>query len=70
MVDTNSDPNQISFPIPSNDDSSKSIRKIMEVITDAVKEGLADRDQANAEKAKAKAEKKAIEEKTEETTEK
>ena len=76
MVDTNSDPNQISFPIPSNDDSSKSIRKIMEVITDAVKEGLADRDQANAEKAKAKEEKKAIEEKkakeekTEETTEK
>ena len=70
MVDTNSDPNQISFPIPSNDDSSKSIRKIMEVITDAVKEGLADRDQANAEKAKAKEEKKSIEEKTEETTEK
>ena len=70
MVDTNSDPNQISFPIPSNDDSSKSIRKIMEVITDAVKEGLADRDQANAEKEKAKAEKKVIEEKAEETIEK
>lgn len=70
MVDTNSDPNLISFPIPSNDDSSKSIRKIMEIITDAVKEGLADREQANAEKAKAKAEKKAVEEKTEETTEK
>ena len=70
MVDTNSDPNQISFPIPSNDDSSKSIRKIMQVITDAVKEGLADRDQANAEKEKAKAEKKVIEEKTEEKIEK
>ena len=70
MVDTNSDPNQISFPIPSNDDSSKSIRKIMEVITDAVKEGLADRDQANAEKEKSKAEKKAVEEKPEVTTEK
>ena len=42
----------------------------MQVITDAVKEGLADRDQANAEKEKAKAEKKVIEEKTEEKIEK
>jgi len=71
MVDTNSNPNLISYPIPSNDDSSKSIRKIMETITDAVKEGLADRDQAMAEKAKQKEEKqaaeaKAIEEKKEE----
>lgn len=66
MVDTNSNPNNVSFPIPSNDDSSKSIRKILEVVTEAVKEGISDRDQANAEKAKAKAEKV----KTEETTEK
>jgi small subunit ribosomal protein S2 len=71
MVDTNSNPNLISYPIPSNDDSSKSIRKIMETVTDAVKEGLADRDQAMAEKAKQKEEKqaaeaKAIEEKKEE----
>ncbi len=63
MVDTNSNPSLISYPIPSNDDSSKSIRKIMETVTDAVKEGLADRDQAMAEKAKQKAEKKAAEEK-------
>jgi len=63
MVDTNSNPNLITYPIPSNDDSSKSIRKIMETVTDAVKEGLADRDQAIAEKAKQKAEKKAVEEK-------
>ena len=75
MVDTNSNPNLISYPIPSNDDSSKSIRKIMETVTDAVKEGLADRDQAMAEKAKQKEEKqaaeaKSIEEKKEEKTEK
>ena len=44
MVDTNSNPNLISFPIPSNDDSSKSIRKIMETVINAVKEGLADRE--------------------------
>ena len=69
MVDTNSDPNKIKFPIPSNDDSSKSIRKVMEIVTDAVKEGLAERDLATAEKAKAKAEKKAAEEKKEETKE-
>ena len=52
MVDTNSDPNLISFPIPSNDDSSKSIRKIMEVVTDAVKEGLSEREKDNAAKSK------------------
>ena len=54
MVDTNSNPNNVSFPIPSNDDSSKSIKKILEVVTDAIKEGLSDREQANAEKAKQK----------------
>ena len=50
MVDTNSNPNNVSFPIPSNDDSSKSIKKILEVVTDLIKEGLSDREQANAEK--------------------
>ena len=69
MVDTNSDPEKVSFPIPSNDDSSKSISKIMSIITEAVKEGLADREQANAEKALAKADKKAAEAKKEETKE-
>ena len=61
MVDTNSDPEKVSFPIPSNDDSSKSISKIMSIITEAVKEGLADREQASAEKAQAKLDKKAAE---------
>lgn len=48
MVDTNSDPNLVDFPIPANDDSSRSIAVIARVITDAIKEGLADR-QANKE---------------------
>ncbi len=70
MVDTNSNPNNVSFPIPSNDDSSKSIRKILEVITEAVKEGLSDREQANAEKAKQQKEKEEESKKNKEITEK
>ena len=70
MVDTNSDPNNVSFPIPANDDSSKSIRKILEVVTEAIKEGVSDREQANAEKVKEKAKEKSEQEKNEETTEK
>lgn len=43
MVDTNSDPRVVDFPIPSNDDATKSIAKIMDVITEAVKAGLEER---------------------------
>ena len=73
MVDTNSDPNLITYPIPANDDSSKSIKKIIETVTEAIKEGLIDREKSNAaKKAKKKQEEKAKEEKeeTKELTEK
>ena len=43
MVDTNSDPRDIDFLIPSNDDASKSIEIIMDQVTKAVAEGLTDR---------------------------
>jgi small subunit ribosomal protein S2 len=43
MVDTNSDPNLVDFPIPSNDDASKSISLILEVICKAMTEGLEER---------------------------
>ena len=43
MVDTNSDPRDIDFVIPSNDDASKSIDKILDLVTGAVKEGLSER---------------------------
>jgi len=43
MVDTNSDPNLVDFPIPSNDDASKSISLILEVICKAMNEGLEER---------------------------
>lgn len=56
MVDTNSDPREVDFVIPANDDASKSIEKVLGHITDAIAEGLADR---KADKEKAKTEKEA-----------
>lgn len=43
IVDTNSDPNNVDFAIPANDDASASISLIMSIITKAVEEGLAER---------------------------
>jgi small subunit ribosomal protein S2 len=43
MVDTNSDPNKVDFAIPANDDATKSISIIVNYITAAIAEGLADR---------------------------
>jgi len=43
MVDTNSDPRKIDFAIPSNDDATKSISKILDVAIEAIAEGLAER---------------------------
>jgi small subunit ribosomal protein S2 len=43
MVDTNSDPKPIDFPIPANDDASKSIQLIVNVMCQAIKEGLSER---------------------------
>jgi len=44
LVDTNSDPTQLSHPVPGNDDAVKSIRIIVETIVAAVQSGLAQRD--------------------------
>jgi small subunit ribosomal protein S2 len=43
MVDTNSDPREVDYVIPANDDASKSIDKILSLVTEAVKDGLANR---------------------------
>jgi len=43
IVDTNSDPTSVDFAIPGNDDAARSINKIMEIITDAVAQGLSER---------------------------
>jgi small subunit ribosomal protein S2 len=44
IVDTNSDPTLIDYPIPANDDAVKSIRIIVEAITQAIQEGFAARE--------------------------
>ena len=82
MVDTNSDPRDVDFVIPSNDDASKSIDKILGLVTSAVAEGLRERKSekeatesndanrmeaaAKADEAKAKVE--TVEEKKQETS--
>ncbi len=43
IVDTNSDPNLVDFPIPANDDAAKSIALIMDVLVDAIEEGMSER---------------------------
>jgi len=55
MVDTNSDPSNIDFPIPSNDDAFKSITVITQAISKAVEEGLMER-KSDKEEAKRKEE--------------
>lgn len=44
LVDTNSDPTQLTFPIPGNDDAAKSVRIIVETIVEAITQGLAQRE--------------------------
>ena len=39
LVDTNSDPDEVAFPIPANDDAIRAVRLICERIADAVIEG-------------------------------
>tara|TARA_R110002049_G_scaffold2846_15_gene23225 strand:- start:4525 stop:5310 length:786 start_codon:yes stop_codon:yes gene_type:complete len=60
MVDTNSDPRQVDYVIPANDDASKSIDKVLSFVTDAVAEGLSDRkaDKEKVKEAKVEAPKK------------
>lgn len=56
MVDTNSNPKMVDFPIPSNDDATKSITIILDSVCDSIREGLEDRkntkDKSDADEAK------------------
>ena len=45
IVDTNSDPTLVDFPIPANDDATRSIDKIIGLVCDAINEGLDERKQ-------------------------
>ncbi len=62
MVDTNSDPTNIDFPVPANDDASKSIALIIDVLASAIEEGLEER---KMEKEKSVSEAKQKKEKAE-----
>jgi small subunit ribosomal protein S2 len=53
LVDTNSDPTKVTFPIPGNDDAVKSIRIIVDTIVAAVQSGLALRDTRRAARGQA-----------------
>ncbi|MCB0568837.1 MAG: 30S ribosomal protein S2 [Phaeodactylibacter sp.] len=50
IVDTNSDPNLIDYPIPGNDDASKSIAIITNYMAEAIRQGLEERKQAKGDK--------------------
>lgn len=49
LVDTNCDPNKVDFCIPANDDATKSIAILVNYITAAIAEGLAERQAAKDE---------------------
>ncbi len=49
IVDTNSDPRLVDFPIPANDDNSRSIEIITNYLTESVKQGLGERKKAKQE---------------------
>ncbi|MBO5844235.1 MAG: 30S ribosomal protein S2 [Bacteroidales bacterium] len=57
LVDTNCDPNAVDFPIPANDDASKSIALILDYVCQAIEEGCQerkmDKDTRQAEEAEA-----------------
>lgn len=50
IVDTNSNPNEVDFAIPGNDDASKSIAIITNYMVNAIRQGLDERKQAKPEK--------------------
>jgi len=43
IVDTNSNPNLVDYPIPANDDAAKSIALVMDIVVAAIQEGLSER---------------------------
>ena len=54
VVDTNSDPTPVDYPIAGNDDAVKSIRLIMDGVEEAIQNGLARRDVSTTQKAPVK----------------
>ena len=50
MVDTNSDPRDVDYVIPANDDASKSINKVVSYVADSIVEGLSERKSSGKDK--------------------
>ena len=67
MVDTNCDPREVDYAIPSNDDASKSIDIVLNHVSIAIKEGLSER-MKEKEIAEVKKEKEVGSVKSDETT--
>ena len=66
MVDTNSNPDEVEFPIPGNDDSAKAIEVIVKHITSAIEEGLGERKKDKDSKGEGEEAKAEVEEAAEE----
>jgi len=67
IVDTNSNPDNVDFVIPANDDASKSIEVILDACCQAIQEGLEERKAEKVDEKPAKEDKKkAVEEAVEE----
>ena len=64
MCDTNSNPELVQFPIPANDDASKSIQLIVGVISKAIEDGLSERKVDKEDSDRKEADEAAIAEKT------
>ncbi len=64
MVDTNSDPSVVDFPIPANDDAFKSISLILKYVGKGIEEGLMERkkDKEDAGQKKEEEEKRKVDE--------
>jgi len=67
IVDTNSDPTKIDYPVPGNDDAYKSIKLLTEYVGKSIEEGLSERKKDKEEQAQAEEEaaKKAADQKQE-----
>ncbi len=51
VTDTNTNPSLVNYPIPGNDDASKSISHIVDVVSKAISEGLSERSEEQDKKA-------------------
>ncbi len=65
ITDTNSDPMQVDYPVPGNDDATKSIKVMLDAIANAYKEGLDNASAAKEEEAEKKSKKEAADAKAE-----